>query len=394
MNSFFEYIIIGAGIAGIKAAEGIRMVDANGEIVIVNGEDRMPYKRTQLSKHLVKGFEKEAFMLYPQEWYEKNNIRIIHAKVKSVSLIHKNMTLFAAGQLQWGKLILATGSSPVPLMVKGNGKSEILYFRNAADAEALLDRTSGLQKVIVAGGGVLGVELAAAMNQLGKTVSLVHNDPFLMNRHFDEYQSDHLYQLMSSNGIQLLMHERVKSVSKTGSGKLLVEIGEMIQLLTDQLIAARGVYPAIELARQAGLDTQTGILVNQMLQTSHPDVYAAGDVAQHADKFVSGLWHDAENQGLIAGQNAAGRQIKRSARTYRLKLEVFGQFYFSFNKPAVLPSKDEIIRETNRMYHRFFFSNEKLVGALMLNDRERAKMLEKAVVEAWEKEKVMQCFTG
>ena len=118
MNSFYEYIVIGAGIAGIKAAEGIRMVDADGEIVIINGEDRMPYKRTQLSKHLVKGFEKEAFMLHPQEWYEKNNIRIIHTKVKSVSLIHKSLTLFAAGQLQWGKLILATGSSPIPCVVK------------------------------------------------------------------------------------------------------------------------------------------------------------------------------------------------------------------------------------------------------------------------------------
>ncbi len=388
----YDYIIVGAGIAGIKAVEGIRSIDSNGTILLINGEDRTPYKRTQISKQLVNGFEKEAFAIHTTDWFDTNKVTVINDLTHSISVENKSLLTKNHLLFHWNKLILAMGSSPTPLVLKGNGKAEINYFRTAFDAEYLIQKVSEIKRVLVIGGGVLGVELAAALAQMGKTVSLVHAQSLLMHRQLDEALSGHLYNLLQSNGIQVIMDEKIKSVSKTGNEKLLVEIGQMIHLLTDFIIAANGVTPAFHLAEKAGLEVGKGIKVNHFLQTSHADVFAAGDVAQHPDGLVSGLWHDAENQGFIAGVNAAGSPSERSKRKYRMKLEVFGQFYFSLNVPKFSKSKMELVHEKNNMYYRFFFEESKLDGALMLNDKVNAKQLEKAVNEGWNREKVIEVF--
>jgi NAD(P)H-nitrite reductase large subunit len=392
MIAFYEYIIIGAGIAGIKAIEGIRSVDLIGKILLINGEDRNPYKRTQISKQLVNGFEKEAFAIHSMEWFVLNNVTLRHDQALSFSIDTKTLLTIGHKVFQWNKLILAMGSSPTPLVVKGNGKSNISYFRTAFDAEQLILKANDIKRVLIVGGGVLGIELAAALSQMGKTVSLVHANPLLMHRQLDEELSNQLYNLLQTNGIQLIMDEKLKSVSKTGNDKLLAEIGDMIHLLTDLIIVANGVLTSSSLAEKAGLETGKGIKVNHFLQTSHPDVFAAGDVAQHPNGHVSGLWHDAENQGFLAGMNAAGKPSERSKRSFRLKLEVFGQFYFSLNVPKLAKNKEEMIYEKDNCYYRFFFDTSKLTGALMLNDKANAKQLEKAVNEGWDREKVTNEF--
>ncbi|KAF0131248.1 MAG: NAD(P)H-nitrite reductase [Bacteroidetes bacterium] len=388
----YDYIIVGAGIAGIKAVEGIRSVDSNGKILLINGEDREPYKRTQISKQLVNGFEKDAFAIHAPDWFDANSVTVLSNLMHSFSIDNKTLATKNHQLFHWNKLILAMGSSPTPLALKGNGKTEINYFRTAYDAEQLIQKANEIKRVLVIGGGVLGVELASALAQMGKTVSLVHAQSLLMHRQLDEALSSHLYSLLQSNGIQVIMDEKIKSVSKTGNGKLLVEIGEMIHLLTDFIIAANGVTPSFHLAEKAGLEVGKGIKVNNFLQTSHPDVFAAGDVAQHPNGQISGLWHDAENQGYLAGVNAAGRPSERSKRKYRMKLEVFGQFYFSLNVPKFSKSKKELVHEKNNMYYRFFFEESKLDGVLMLNDKVNAKQLEKAVNEGWDREKVIELF--
>ncbi|MCC7318661.1 MAG: FAD-dependent oxidoreductase [Bacteroidales bacterium] len=390
---YYDFVIIGAGIAGIKSIEGIRSENQTASILLINGEDRLPYKRTQLSKQFAKGFEREEFTIASLEWFHQQKVIVLNDKVMSISLKTKSLKTFRQSIIQWNKLIIASGSSPVCSPIKGNGRQELLFFRSALEAENLRQLATKASKIIVIGGGVLGVELASALTNMNKSVSLVHTDPFLMNRYFDEYLSNHLSTLLQTKGIQLILHEKVKSVSKTGNGKLLVEIGEMIHLLTDLVVVAQGVQPTIECAKKAGLETKIGIVVNANMCTSHPDVFAAGDVTQHQNDSLTGLWHDAENQGVIAGKNAAGGRLERVDKKFRLKMEIFNQFYFSMNRPMKQSHRDEVVEHENDRYYRFFFTDAKLIGALMLNDKQRAKTIEKAVNEHWSREQVIKEFT-
>ena len=186
---YYDFVIIGAGIAGIKSIEGIRSENQTASILLINGEDRLPYKRTQLSKQFAKGFEREEFTIAGLEWFHQQKVIVLNDKVMSISLKTKSLKTFRQSIIQWNKLIIASGSSPVCSPIKGNGKQELLFFRSALEAENLRQLATKASKIIVIGGGVLGVELASALTNMNKSVSLVHTDPFLMNRYFDEYLS-------------------------------------------------------------------------------------------------------------------------------------------------------------------------------------------------------------
>lgn len=212
-----------------------------------------------------------------------------------------------------------------------------MYFRNAADLVRLQNLLMVSNKILVAGGGVLGVELAAALAQQQKTVTLAHADTMLMGHQFDAFMADHLFGVLDQHGIQLLMHEKVKAYSKTGNGKLLVEIGEMIQLLIDELVVAIGVKPETTLAAKAGLKIGTGVLVDERMQTSNPDVYAAGDVVETPFGLSKGLWHESEHQGWMAGLNAAGKPSPCKQNTGGSNWRFLGTIILqqaSLNKPS------------------------------------------------------------
>lgn len=387
----FEYTIVGAGIAGMKAAEAIRTIHPDATILLINGEKQPPYKRTKLSKLVGQPFDAEAIRLQPQSWFDSQHIALMHDLVKSFDIEKKIVRTSTHGNFQYGKLILATGSTPVLLPVRRNSGVNPLYFRNAADLVRLQNLLMVSNKILVAGGGVLGVELAAALAQQQKTVTLAHADTMLMGHQFDAFMADHLFGVLDQHGIQLLMHEKVKAYSKTGNGKLLVEIGEMIQLLIDELVVAIGVKPETTLAAKAGLKIGTGVLVDERMQTSNPDVYAAGDVVETPFGLSKGLWHESEHQGWMAGLNAAGKPSPLQAKHWRLKLEVFGHYYFAAGQ-LKQTFRDELTLRNETSYLRLVFEESKLIGVGMINLKEHAKTLERALNEHWSKDQAQAFF--
>ncbi len=151
-----------------------------------------------------------------------------------------------------------------------------------------------------------GIEIVDQLLRMGKQVTLVHNGMQLMNRHLDRHLAEILHQMMEQRGVSIICNESVTGISKTSNDKYLVKIGDIIQQITDLVVFNVGSQPNIDLAKAVGLSTNRGILVNEFLQSSHPDVYAAGDVAEHPGGFISGLWHASEHQGNIAGNNLVG----------------------------------------------------------------------------------------
>jgi len=392
MTKRYDYIIVGAGIAGFKAAETIRRYDDEGSLLLINGEDRLPYKRTRIDKSLYKGFNMNQFALADAEFYENRQITLLKDIVTSLDLKTKSLQTERRNQFSWNKLILTLGGKPKWPEIKGNGKRNIYLVRTADEAEELIRASRNAEKVVIGGGGVQGIELAEQFVKAGKQVTLVHNGIQLMNRHFDNQLSQHLHGILEKNGVTVICNEKVNGISKTSNDKYLVKIGEIIQIVADLVVFSIGTKPEITLAQQVGLATNRGILVNEYLQTSHPDVFAAGDVAEHPGGHISGLWHDAEWQGILAGSNASGNKQINNKKPFRLKLEVFDQYYFSMNAPINNSTyQPETIRVNDRFYQAYFH-NDRLIGLLMLNDKAQSKLAEQAVLENWKKSEFLKVF--
>lgn len=387
MDSFWDYVIIGGGIAGFKAAEAIRKNQDEARILLVNNEDRYPYKRTSISKFLAKGFALNAFILAEADWYREYRIQLVNDTAISLDTTKKRINLNRSGRINFEKLILCLGSEPVRPELKGNARHDYLTLRTAADAGLINRKLNPGDRVIVSGGGVEGVEIASQASLMGCQVTLVHNNTHLVNRHFDRTFSEMIHSLLNKNGIQTIVNEALVSIKQTGNGQKLVQVGDLIHSLTDHVVVSTGTKPRTELAHEAGIATNHGILVNEYLETSAPGIFAAGDVAEHPDGQTTGLWHAAEKQGEVAGNNASGKRNMFPRKRYRLKLELFGSYFFSLNRPEnefvyeiVTQQKDE-----NRLY-KGYFRNGKLHGLLMANDQNMAKLCEKAVHEGWNKQ--------
>lgn len=388
MISSYQYIVLGAGIAGIKAAESIRQNDPHGSILLINGEDRLPYKRTSISKRLAKGFEKNELSLKPEDWFNALSIELLQGRVTEVSLQDKSI-MIENQRINWNKLIFCTGAQPAKVLTNDAQADEIHYFRNAADADSILQQNIPGQQIVLIGGGVQGIEMAEQMLLMGNFVTLIHREEQLMNHYFDQEMADQLRLILHNEGVNVIHETEPLSVKQLANQQIEVICTNGKSCHCDKIFANIGTKPDIELAQAAGLKTGKGILVDRQLLTSHPDIYAAGDVVEHANHLITGLWHSAEQQGIIAGTNAAGNNLSFGNLRYRLKIEVFGYYFFS-----MLPlngmhyTNEEIIRKRNKYYH-IFLNDGKLIGMLSMNDKDRSKLFETAVRNSVQREEFL-----
>lgn len=384
ISSTYRYLIIGAGIAGLTAVRAIRERDPSGSILLVSEEDRVPYKRTKISKYLARGFERDDFAMESGEWYQENHIDLaVGETVLSVDPGLHRAHLPVVGEVRWEKLVFANGSLAIlpPGMELGRA---VAVVRTASDVERLRQAVMPMKRILVAGGGVLGVEVAEQLTALGKAVVLAGRRAHLLGTHLNEEVSGTLENLLRENGVELLLNAPVTAIdidrSRRGEVSVATPRGTT---RADMAVFCIGVRPNIGLARSAGLATGQGIQVDANLRTSHPDIYAAGDVAEHPGGFVSFLWHAAELQGQIAGANAAGDLITHDLPPFRLKCEVFGNYFFSMSPPTVSEGIKVVRGLEGSRYRALFYRDGRLCGAVMVNDKERAKSYVKAVREGW-----------
>jgi len=291
--------------------------------------------------------------------------------------------------------------------------------RTAAQVESLRAALVGAGRVAVVGSGVLGVEVAEQVRRLGLEVVLVGCHGRLMHRQLNEPAADRLADLMRSEGVELSLGERVGTAERRDHGGFALGLRQE-SLEADVLIFCVGVRPRTELAVRSGLAVDHGILVDRALRTSHAAVFAAGDAAQHPDGSVTHLWHAAQHQGTLAARSAVGRDVRHDNPPFRLKCEVFGQYFFSMNVPpgafgddaldraaealpAVTPAArpapsagssgearteapEGLEREEQArgpLYRCLYYRGDRLFGVIMVNDRERARRYEAAVREGW-----------
>jgi NADPH-dependent 2,4-dienoyl-CoA reductase/sulfur reductase-like enzyme len=300
----YRYLVIGGGMTAAAAVKGIREVDATGSIGMLTSEAHRPYARPPLSKKLWSGqttVEKIA-----RKIPDDINVRLGHT-AQTLDAATKQVTDDQGEVYSYDKLLLATGGTPRRLPFGGD---HIIYFRTLDDYERLRSLAEKHGKFVVIGGGFIGSEIAAALRMQGKAVTMLFPEAGITQRVFPPEIVSYINQYYRDKGVEVLSNERVNGLEGAGEHlTVLTESGRRIE--ANGVVAGIGIQPNVELAAAAGLEVNNGIVVNRMLQTSNPDIYAAGDVANFYDGALAvrrRVEHEAcaNGMGKAAGRAMAG----------------------------------------------------------------------------------------
>lgn len=301
----YKYLIIGGGLAGDAATKGIRELDAEGSIGVIGMEPDPPYMRPNLSKGLWKGRPVEKIWRKTDERAELHLSR----KVTQLDPANKQVMDDAGDEYTYDKLLIATGGTPKHLPFE-NGN--IIYYRDFQDYQHLRSLTEQGEHFVVIGGGFIGSEIAAALTMVGKRVTLIFPGSAISDNIFPEDLAHFLNDYYREKGVEVVTGETAASVQKEGN-RIMVHTGSGRAFEADGVVAGVGIRPNLDLATEAGLKVNSGIQVNEHLETSAPDIYAAGDVAtfwQPALDKRTRVEHEdnAVQMGKIAGRNMAGAE--------------------------------------------------------------------------------------
>lgn len=380
-NGRADLVIVGGGIAGVSACRAA--VDAGARVTLVSGEDRVPYKRTRISKHIAQGFSFDQFAMHPAQWYQDRGVEpAFGERIVTIDAEQQTAITDTGRTINWHRLLLAPGGRP--RRVAGDIPSERAHVVHAAsDVESLREFVAAHRRILVAGGGVLGVEVAEQLSQMGLSVTMGSSESMLMHRELNRRAADSLLDSCVSAGIRVVLDARVDRVSWAGDGIVVTGNGGRFSEHFDGVVSCIGISPVLDLARRSGIATGRGILVDRRLETSIPGIYAAGDAAEHPDGSVTNLWHAAEQQGRVAALASLGLAGVEELKPFRLKCEVFGRYFFSIGKDEFDSSAVETVEEEAGCYRALAFRDGALCGVVMYDDGERAKQYERAVREGW-----------
>ncbi len=310
----YPYLIVGGGMTAAAAVEGIREVDRDRLIGMISAEPDAPYNRPPLSKGLWKGKPLDRIW---RKTEDRGVELILDCEVKAIDPTNKQVTTEDGEQYGYDRLLLATGGRPKMLPFGGGS---IIYFRTLRDYRRLRQLAEQKQRFAVIGGGCIGSEIAAALAMNGKQVSLVIRSETVGGPRFPREAGDFLNELYRRNGVDLLTEQVVTDVERKGDQYRVAthpaDDHRERELRVDAVVAGIGLLPNVELAQAAGLYVNNGIWVDELLRTSHPDIYAAGDVASfHNPALGRRLRVEHEDNANVMGR-AAGRNVAGAAERY------------------------------------------------------------------------------
>lgn len=303
------YLIVGGGMTAAAAVQGIREVDKAGTMAIIAAEEARPYNRPPLSKQLWTGKKTvdDIWRELPEDVDFSGGRRAVQ-----LDLARKEVTDDAGERYRFDKLLLATGGSPRHLPFGGD---EIIYYRDLKSYERLRDLAAERDAFVVIGGGFIGSEIAAALAMEGKQVTMLFPEAGIGARLFPEELALFLNDTYREHGVTVLPGETVSGLEGAGTElTVLTESGRRIA--ANAVVAGIGISPNVALAEAAGLEVDNGVVVDQTLRTSHPDVYAAGDVANFPDALLGRRRRVEHEDAANSMGRAAGRAMAGGDGTY------------------------------------------------------------------------------
>ena len=307
-----QYVIVGGGLAGASAIEGIRELDKEGPITLLASERELPYHRPPLSKSFLAGNGSvDDLRVQKARWFPQQDVRVrLNTTAKSVHLGKQSVTLESGERVPYDKLLLATGSAPRNLNAPGVDSEGVYYLRTLQDCYALKNVIKQGVKLVVVGGGFIGMEVAATAKMLGADVTLLEAGPVLYRAFANAELSEFFRKLLESQGVVVKLATKVTKF-RADDGRVQAVVTDGTELPCEVVVAGTGAEPNTEWLATSGLSIDRGgVIVNVRLETNGKGVYAAGDIARFVDPVTRQPrrlehWDNPQATGRLAGRNMA-----------------------------------------------------------------------------------------
>jgi 3-phenylpropionate/trans-cinnamate dioxygenase ferredoxin reductase subunit len=361
------YVIVGAGLAGAKAAETLRAEGFAGPVVLLGDEDEVPYERPPLSKgYLLGKQERESARVHPPEWYGEHDVQLrLGSPVTALHPAGHEVELAGGERLRYSKLLLTTGSVVRPLDVPGGDRVRTL--RTLPDAEVLKDALRAGGRVVVVGAGWIGLEVTAAARGYGADVTLIEATSQPLSRVLGDEVGAVFADLHREHGVDLRLGSGVREI---GAGGVVLPDGSTVP--ADLVVVGVGIRPDTRLAEEAGLAVGDGVLVDASLRTSDPDIYAAGDVANLDSPLFGRIrvehWANALNGGPAAAKAMLGQEVGYDRLPYFFSDQYdLGLEYSGWAPPG---SYDQVVTRgdvAGREFVAFWLSGGRVLAGMNVN---------------------------
>ena len=368
-----DYLIIGGGIGGASACEGVRRHDKRGTVTLVGAEVFPPYKRWILSKDFLREKDPQPKkLLEPNEaWYEKYKIETRFSAVVTQFNIDRRLAVLANGEtIEFNKACLAMGSRPVRPPVAGTSLGNVIYLRTIRDALALKEMATLEKGIMVVGGGLLACEAAASLRMMKLKVGLMHRDSYLLDRYIDPATGNWLTDYFAKHGVTLSMGEsRNGFEGKTVLRNIQTKSGNRFPV--GLAVVACGAEPNLDLVRNTPLAGPHGSPVTEYLETEEKGIYAVGDLAFYPDRIMGGVrrqthWENARSQGLVAGANMTGKKRIRYEQIPYFWTEIFDLRMDFVGDFSVLPTRVDVQGTyTKKKFIVRYYQGDKLRAILL-----------------------------
>jgi len=387
-----KVIIIGNGVAGATAAEVIRKKNKDISISVYSDEPYPFYSRIKLPHFLGDEIKQENTYIYNTDWYKEKRIELYSGtKIKKIEPDKKSIVTERDEKVSYDKLLLATGSTNFIPPIKGREKKGFFTLRTIGDVLSIKEYSLNNKKAVLIGGGLLGLEAARGLRVRGLDVTVVEFFPRLLPRQLDEKGAKVLQRLIEKMGINIVLNAQSDEV--LGEDKVAgLKLKDGRNVDCNLIIISAGITPRIEIAKEAGISVNKGIIVNERFETNVKGIYAAGDCAEFQGR-IYGLWTASTEQGTVAGNNIAGVDTVYSGTTPSTTLKIVGIDLTSIgvvNPPSPTSPLEgegkgegyrELIREdgSNEVYKKLVIKDGKIVGAILLGDTKDVRAVGKLI---------------
>ena len=382
-----KYVIVGASAAGIGAVEAIREVDQTGSITIISEEPCPQYSRPMISDFVSGKADFHKMKCRTDDFWKENNVEALTGKkATDLNLTEKTVQLESGEKVAYEKLLLATGGKPFVPKMEGSDKDGVFTFTTIKDAQQLTAKIDSInaKAAVVIGAGLIGISVTEALMKRGLKVTMVELQEKILSLLLDAKASDLVEGVVKKAGVDIVTGQSVQKIlGKPGNEGVVdgVILTKGNQVPCDLVIVAIGVVPRTELVTGTAVKTNRGIVVDNMMQTNVPDVYASGDVAEAYDFIMDQnrllpLWPLAVLEGQIAGYNMAGKITTYMGGTNMSSLKYFDIPIVSIGlaNPKEDPSLEVLVQNDaeRNVYKKLVLKNNVIVGLTFVNCIERA----------------------
>lgn len=318
----YDFLIIGGSAAGTTAAEMIRGLNPNVTITIVTDEDHTQYSRVLLPHYIRGKVQRDQVFLKKDDWYLEHKIELLKGnKVKSLDVGLKTVELSSGEKIQFGKLLISIGGYVIPLVAPGAESANICYMRTIENADKIIAEAKGAKSAVIIGGGFIGLEFCSCFKVNGvEEITMLVREPYFWSSKLDEDSSKVLVGVLERNGIKVLSGEEVDHFD--GSKSVVTKSQKFIE--ADVVGVGIGIKSDFSFLDGSGIKINRAIVVDEYLESSIPDIYAAGDCAEFKDviferQHIMGNWSNATSQGAAVGKTIGGQKtVFETASSYTI----------------------------------------------------------------------------